>query len=1158
MTTQVHSNEPRGKSIRHEGSARLRRRFSLRPLVLSLTATSLLSLSFTSVKSVQAQTASQALPTGLNVVHGQAQVVVNGQQMTVINSANSILDWQSFSIGSTHGVHFTQPGAESQVLNRVLGNDPSAIFGSLSSNGKVWLLNPNGVLFGQGARVDVGGLVTSTLRLNNVDWLNGRYNFNASSGDPVASVVNQGELRSSLGGRIALLGGSVRNEGLIDAPEGQVLLAAGHSIDLVDTGSPNLRLRVTAPQGEVLNLGTLAAAGARIDVHAAVVNQQGIVRADSLGLNAAGEIVLQATDALNLAAGSLTRASGATGGEIRLDSGATGTTLVQGDVLATGGAGAGGQIVVLGSQVGLAGAANLDVSGRSGGEVLVGGGQRGQDPAVTNSRAVFIGAEASINANAVGSGDGGRIILWSNEATRAYGSLSARGGDLGGNGGFIETSGGWFDVRLAKLDAAAPSGLAGTWLLDPWDILITNSDDFTLDAGNTTDPVVFAAVGSPSRIFSGAINQALSRGQNVVVETGSTGSENGDITVENASIGLNSPQIPAQVSLTLQAARNINISGSTVNVNGLPGSRLSLILNASSGDVSMQSSSVDTNGGRFEASGVGINVSSSSVVAGVIRLYGDSVTLGTGTTIESSAAGDAIIVAGRNGINNTTSFVNNAGVGALVVRSDDQFDRWLIYGRNPAQVDTGGLVTDFVQFDTRFGDESSPAVPETGNGVLYSDPVAVAPSTPVSPPPIFVDLAPSPLLAPNAEWSSPSEGRVLDVLPALSGSRLEQGAVFNALPVDEMSQDALTGLLAARDRYKKALFADAIRQLEQTPTLADVPACINAKQVESGECLVTEELKQQLRDQRKESQARQVDGQNSAGAASSGSSPEAEPPRSVASPRVDLPSVAPAPDTVLVKPAPLFTRSVRSAALPQIERKIAVVIGIDRYADRRIPQLDNAVADAKAIGRTLEEKLGYETLVLENADKSAVVRTLNRLAVELESKDSVVIYYAGHGELVKPTGIGYWQLSDSNPTRPESWMSNADISRMIGRISADQVALISDSCYSGSLVDERIRGTTAPADPQQLLSKKTVVVMSSGGNEPVFDDGKNGHSPFAYNLMLNLEKVSSWQVGSNVFERVRFGVARQLPQRPLYGSASAAGHQPGGDYLFEQRQLDRR
>ncbi len=80
--------------------------------------------------------------------------------------------------------------------------------------------------------------------------------------------------------------------------------------------------------------------------------------------------------------------------------------------------------------------------------------------------------------------------------------------------------------------------------------------------------------------------------------------------------------------------------------------------------------------------------------------------------------------------------------------------------------------------------------------------------------------------------------------------------------------------------------------------------------------------------------------------------------------------------------------------------------------------------------------------------------------------------------------------------------------------------------------------------------------MSSGGNEPVFDSGKQGHSPFSYNLMNQLSQVSQWQAGGNVFERVRFAVAKELPQRPQYGASSAAGHQSGGDYLFEQRQLD--
>ena len=89
-----------------------------------------------------------------------------------------------------------------------------------------------------------------------------------------------------------------------------------------------------------------------------------------------------------------------------------------------------------------------------------------------------------------------------------------------------------------------------------------------------------------------------------------------------------------------------------------------------------------------------------------------------------------------------------------------------------------------------------------------------------------------------------------------------------------------------------------------------------------------------------------------------------------------------------------------------------------------------------------------------------------------------------------------------------------------------------------------------------MLGKKSVVVMSSGGNEPVSDEGKDGHSPFAYHLINSVGQVSNWQAGGNLFERVRFAVARTLPQRPQYSASRASGHQPGGDYLFEQRQLD--
>ena len=94
-----------------------------------------------------------------------------------------------------------------------------------------------------------------------------------------------------------------------------------------------------------------------------------------------------------------------------------------------------------------------------------------------------------------------------------------------------------------------------------------------------------------------------------------------------------------------------------------------------------------------------------------------------------------------------------------------------------------------------------------------------------------------------------------------------------------------------------------------------------------------------------------------------------------------------------------------TAALPKIERKVAVLIGVNDYADPGIPRLGNAVAGSQAVGRLLGESFGYETLLLDNASKPAVVAALNKLALEFGPRDSVVIYYAGRGELVPSTGL---------------------------------------------------------------------------------------------------------------------------------------------------------
>ena len=385
--------------------------------------------------------------------------------------------------------------------------------------------------------------------------------------------------------------------------------------------------------------------GGRIDVHAAVVNQQGIVRADSLSIGADGRpvlsqaggvVTLKATDSLALAAGSTTSASGSSGGTIELDGGA-GSTHIVGDVQATGSGGAGGSVRVLGARVALADAASVDVSGRTGGgDVLVGGGERGQDPSVANARTVDVGAGVTLRADAVDSGDGGRLVLWSDQATRAYGSFSARGGSGGGNGGLIETSGGWIDVRPAKIDATAGNGLAGSWLLDPYNLLIT--DDATT---NGVQPAPFNgsadASATGATIATADIRNALNAGTSVVITTGGSGNEAGNITVRDANLAV----APATaVGADAEAARDIRMLRTTISSSNAP---LALTLQgglSGQGAVGIGSTNagstmaIATRGGNVTISGKGYDLAGAGAAAYVgfgVAMVNTQINAGAGT-----------------------------------------------------------------------------------------------------------------------------------------------------------------------------------------------------------------------------------------------------------------------------------------------------------------------------------------------------------------------------------------------------------------------------------------------------------------------------------------------------------------------------------------------
>lgn len=262
---------------------------------------------------------------------------------------------------------------------------------------------------------------------------------------------------------------------------------------------------------------------------------------------------------------------------------------------------------------------------------------------------------------------------------------------------------------------------------------------------------------------------------------------------------------------------------------------------------------------------------------------------------------------------------------------------------------------------------------------------------------------------------------------------------------------------------------------------------------------------------------------------------------------------------IAVRPAGRVAQSgaqqaVALAYLQRIERKVALLIGIGDYQGS-IPKLSSPVKDVQEIGKIMKDRLGYEVRTLLNADKAGIVRELNRLILESGSDDSVAVMYAGHGHVVEKTQRGYWIPGKASPDDPRQWISNQDIAKALGMIPAKQILLVSDSCYSGTLTREaKIERAEILSDPQAMLERRSVTALSSGGDEPVADEGKDGHSVFAWHFMQQLKAVKDVSLGVGVYEQIVEGVKSEIPQTPQYGASLSSGHQRGGDYLFEVRQ----
>ncbi|EKD5173204.1 filamentous hemagglutinin N-terminal domain-containing protein [Salmonella enterica] len=588
------------------------------------------------------------LPTGGQIVGGQGSISTSGNQMTIHQQTqNMATNWHSFDIGKNNTVQFVQPNSSSVALNRVTGASGSQIMGTLKANGQVFILNPNGVLFGKNARVDVGGLVASTKNISTTDFMKGQYTL-SGSGNPGAQVVNQGSLTTSKGGYIVLAGERVSNSGTVTTPSGKTILAAGKTVTLqLDNGG----LTSVSVNGSVVN---------------ALVENQGLISATNgqVYLTAKGQDMLLNTVVNN---SGTVEAKGLAnrGGEIVLNGGDSGVVSQSGHLLADSQTGQGGKITLEGQNIHLAGGSLTTATGKTGGgEVYVGGGWQGQDSHIKNASKVVMDKTATVDVSATENGNGGTAVLWSDDYTNFRGTVLAKGGAKSGDGGRVETSSHRNLQASGAVDASARAGHGGEWLLDPTDVTIVGAGaDTGIDSATADGTDIFTPTASGGQILNSSIVNQLNAGTSVTVKTSGTDTdgETGNITV-NANI---IKTAGTDAKLTLLADNNIS-TGDNVSIGATTGKlNLDLLAGNTTNNASISLGkfiNISLNGGDLladagnSASGVSLTFTNNG------KIKGGNVTL----NLSRGLGGYAYNVNADNDLTINGSVTGSTGWGAVL------------------------------------------------------------------------------------------------------------------------------------------------------------------------------------------------------------------------------------------------------------------------------------------------------------------------------------------------------------------------------------------------------------------------------------------------------------------------------------------------------------
>ena len=574
-----------------------------------------------------------ANPTGGVAVAGSATFVNTGNhlQVTTQNAAgtnHSAINWQSFSIPAGSSTYFQQPNAASTSINRVVTNTPTQIFGSLSSNGNLVLVNHAGIAVGTGAVVDTNGFTASTLAMSDADAMAGRLRFGDGQIGVAGLSVNGGILARN--GDVVLLGSNISTgaQALVQAPNGSAVLAAGQQVEITGRGLEGIRLQVQAPTDSAVNLGQLN--GNAVGIFAGTLKHSGAIQATTATMEG-GRVVLKASgDAIVEGNGSIV---------------ATGVT--------------GGSVDVLGHRVGLTDNASVDVSGQlGGGSIRVGGDYQGANADVPNAAMTYFGQNASLKADALNTGNGGKVIVWADDATRAYGTISARGGAVSGNGGFVETSGKAYLDFQGRVDTRATNGASGTLLLDPSDITIATGADALISGAS---PFVGTS-GTVSTLSVATLETALASGNVIVDASSGPGTGTGNITVSNAVTWVNPHQLTLQTSSAGAIALNASLNGAAGSVK----------LDAGSGGIAVAGGATITtdalqvvSGGSVALGGYNVvNTLAAAVSSGTFGFEGTGgFTVGTvnGTVGVTTAGGNIEI---RNYTAGDVTVANNVSAGS--------------------------------------------------------------------------------------------------------------------------------------------------------------------------------------------------------------------------------------------------------------------------------------------------------------------------------------------------------------------------------------------------------------------------------------------------------------------------------------------------------------